>query len=322
MILHIPHSSTLLPSHYSEQTPLTDAELLEELYVMTDWHTDQLFDAPSAHRICFPWSRLLVDVERFADDADEPMAEKGMGRFYTRTHDGRLLRPEPTPVERTRLVSLYNDHHNELTYAVDEELERLGEALIVDAHSFPDQPLPCNLDQTRPRPDICIGMDSFHSPEGLVEGLCALFFERGYRVEINRPFSGCMVPKRYYRKNPKVRSVMIEVNRRLYLHNDIGFRRVQSDLRDILATLDPEVPDPLPEILPEPTPNPVPEYRVEWSDDMVKRSLATAYQTGKLVLPTSRIQELEICSLAFESAGGIQLPDCGHVILHLKEKKT
>ncbi len=322
MILHIPHTATTLPEYFSEQTPLSDDELLRELYVMTDWHIDQLFDASAARRIRFPWSRLLVDVERFADDAAEPMAEKGMGRFYTRTHDGRLLRPEPTPAERTRLVSLYNDHHYGLTQAVVEELERLGEALIVDAHSFTDQPLPCNADQTRPRPDICIGMDSFHSPEGLVEGLCALFFERGYRVEINRPVSGSIVPKRYYRSNPKVRSVRIDVNRRLYLHNDKGINRLQSDLRDILATLDPEVPDPLPVTLPEPTPNPVPEYRVDWSDDMVKRSFATAFKTGKLVLPTSRIKELEICSLAFEPAGSIQLPDCGHVILRLEEGET
>lgn len=49
-------------------------------------------------------SRLVVDVERFADDEDEPMARRGMGAVYTRLSTGERLREED-PAERRRLMA-------------------------------------------------------------------------------------------------------------------------------------------------------------------------------------------------------------------------
>ena len=53
-----------------------------------------------------------------------------------------------------------------------------------------------------------------------MEMLIEFFRAEGFEVLENRPFSGSIVPLRYYRKDPRVRSIMIEVNRRLYLKND------------------------------------------------------------------------------------------------------
>jgi N-formylglutamate amidohydrolase len=54
---------------------------------MTDDHTDELFPITPAEagRLIFPLSRLVCDVERFPSDAEEPMANRGMGVIYTRT---------------------------------------------------------------------------------------------------------------------------------------------------------------------------------------------------------------------------------------------
>ncbi len=50
-----------------------------------------------------------------------------------------------------------------------EELKRKGKSLIIDCHSFPEKPFPYEEDQSLERPDICIGTDSYHSPQRLVE---------------------------------------------------------------------------------------------------------------------------------------------------------
>jgi|GEM_PF-3166610 len=63
---------------------------------------------------------------------------------------------------------------------------------------------------------------------------------------------------------------------------------------------------------------PRPRPRVEWDDQTLKREFEAAVRKGYLVVPTSRIKELEVCNLAFEPAGRVDVPECGHVILRLK----
>jgi hypothetical protein len=41
-------------------------------------------------------------------------------------------------------------------------------------------------------------------------------------VAVDTPFSGALVPARHYRRDPRVQSVMVEVNRRLYLDEATG----------------------------------------------------------------------------------------------------
>ena len=99
-----------------------------------------------------------------------------------------------------------------------------GPALIIDAHSFPSSPLPCNLDQTQDRPDICIGTDRFHTPEWLKDVAVSAFRDQGWRVELNRPYSGSIVPMSRYLKDDRVHSVMIEISRALYMNEQTGER--------------------------------------------------------------------------------------------------
>jgi N-formylglutamate deformylase len=73
LLLHIPHSSRLIPPDERAQLAPGDRTLALELLRMTDAFTDELF-APTAARVVFSVSRLVCDVERFPDDADEPIA--------------------------------------------------------------------------------------------------------------------------------------------------------------------------------------------------------------------------------------------------------
>ena len=122
-------------------------------------------------------SRLVVDPERFVDDALEPLSARGVGAIYTRTSQGMALRAPLCDSERQQLIDeFYAPHHEAFARAVAAELKRLGIALIIDCHSLPSRSLPYELDQNPDRPDICIGTDSHHTPEWLVTTVAFLLW--------------------------------------------------------------------------------------------------------------------------------------------------
>jgi N-formylglutamate amidohydrolase len=194
---------------------------------MTDWFTDELFSLPAheASTIRFPVSRLVVDPERFVDDAQEPMAVRGMGVIYTKTADGHPPRALPTPEERRELLDrFYHPHHQRLVEAVQGAVDRNRACLVIDCHSFPSVALPCDLDQAPDRPDICIGTDSFHTPDWLAPLAADRFVAAGLTVAVNRPYSGALVPAAFYGRDRRVSSLMIEVSRRRYMQEAGGER--------------------------------------------------------------------------------------------------
>jgi N-formylglutamate deformylase len=243
MILHIPHASRAVPEDLRDQIVLPDAELDAELTLMTDAFTDELFTLAGTTTVRFPISRLLVDVERFADDAQEPMSKVGMGMVYTRTAHGKKLKRTLQPQERRDLVARYYEaHHQRLSTAVKHELVQYGKALIVDCHSFPSQPLPCDRDRSIPRPEFCIGTDPFHTPRALVQATAQRIQAMGYRLGINRPYAGTMVPMAFYQKDRRVASIMVEVNRSLYMDELAGtksyrFDTVQAQIQTLLDAI-------------------------------------------------------------------------------------
>ena len=237
MLLHIPHSSAIIPDEYAEDFT---CDISEDIRKMTDWYTDELFSC-HRQRIVFPISRLVCDVERFRDDALEEMATRGMGVCYVSGYDGRPIRVLSAERKDTIIRKWYDPHHEKLERLTKDILDKHGECIIVDCHSFSDTPLPCEHDQSRSRPDICIGTDFYHTPEQLTEKLCEAFIKRGYSVKINSPFAGSIVPAAYYRKDNRVSSVMIEVNRGLYLTESCGkdcfFEALKKDISSVITNL-------------------------------------------------------------------------------------
>lgn len=247
-IFHIPHSSDLIPADVRSHFSLTDQQLFEELRLMTDWFTSDLFSSAVQElgvSIEFPISRLVVDPERFEDDAKEIMIKKGMGVLYTQTSSGTSLRDSSKTIDGYRdalLQEYYYPHHAALASAVNSELDEHGRALIIDCHSYPNIALPYELNRSLSRPDICVGTDPFHTPKHLSGQLLSAFRDMGYSAEYDTPFSGSIVPTEYYGENKDVHSVMIEVNRSLYLNESTAekldtFGRLRSDIASVLGSL-------------------------------------------------------------------------------------
>jgi N-formylglutamate amidohydrolase len=235
MILHIPHSSTLIPECYSTGW-IGDPD--EAIRILTDHYTDELFDYPVAHRVVSPISRIVCDVERF--ETGEEMEERfGMGIVYERDHLQNILRAVSPDLKKEIVEKYYRPHHRALYDTVTEELCQRGSAVIVDCHSFNDEKLP-HVTNTM-RPDFCFGSDSFHTPLELVDQLVKYLNDCGYRVTVNEPFVGTIVPLEYYHLNPAVISVMIEVNKRLYLDDQIQknreFKTIKAVITDLLKII-------------------------------------------------------------------------------------
>jgi N-formylglutamate amidohydrolase len=112
-IIHVPHASTRIPERYRAPFLLSDDALIAEALTSADLWTDALARAawPNGTIIKAKVSRIVCDVERYADDSMEPMAVQGRGMIYTRTHDGQPLRRSLTGAERQELRTVFYDPH-------------------------------------------------------------------------------------------------------------------------------------------------------------------------------------------------------------------
>ena len=237
LILHIPHSSTILPEAY-RHIFICPEELATLAISSADLYTDDLYCYP-ATRVIFPVSRLVCDVERFRNPEDEAMTELGMWICYTHDQNGRCIASYNNRHANGILTSYYDKHHAELSKVTDLKLQTFKQALIVDCHSFP--PVlpyypPGDL------PDICLGQDEYHTSSKLVELCCRYLEAQGYTVAINHPFKGSLVPLAYYQKDKRVQSLMLEVSRTLYCdkHNRKipGYNRLKKTLQNLLQILE------------------------------------------------------------------------------------
>ena len=222
---HVPHASFHIPPAERGGILLDDDALAAELLRLTDLHTDRLFawirdlgGTLFVNRV----SRLVVDPERFPDDAREPMARVGQGAVYTRTADGDAIRHDD-PAARSRLMTRwYEPYHAALEGLVARTLDAFGTCLVIDAHSFATVPLTSEPDQDPDRPDVCLGTDPFHTPRALVAAFAAALVDEGFRVAVDRPFSGTLVPLRWYGTDRRVTSIMLEVRRGTYMDERTG----------------------------------------------------------------------------------------------------
>ncbi|WP_327434251.1 N-formylglutamate amidohydrolase [Streptomyces sp. NBC_01236] len=220
VILHVPHSSRYVPASLRDGIVLDDAGLERELDHITDAHTAELATAVAEAADVTPWrfvnrlSRLVIDPERFPDEREEMLAV-GMGAVYTRTTHRAPLRP--ADVDPRPLIDRYfHPYARAMTAAVADRLAATGRAVVVDVHSYPTARLPYELHGDGPRPPVCVGTDSFHTPPELV-ALAEKAFAGLGGVGIDSPFSGAYVPLRFYEREPRVAALMVEIRRDTYM---------------------------------------------------------------------------------------------------------
>ena len=237
IIVHIPHSSTNIPKPFRREFLPENEKLHSELLCMTDWYTDELFACPGCQTIVHQYSRLVCDPERFLDPEDEMMWQKGMGMYYTRMSDGDLLKRSPLSSSAGlqaygKALKIYQQHHARLSSAVQHQLVLFDKAVLIDGHSFSEAVLPYEPKDNHhlKRPDICLGSDAVFTPNSLLAIAKDYFTQAGLEVAVNTPFAGALVPEPFYSlQDKRVQSLMIEVNRSLYMDEKTGKKKSTFD---------------------------------------------------------------------------------------------
>ncbi|GAA4574686.1 N-formylglutamate amidohydrolase [Planotetraspora kaengkrachanensis] len=255
VVLHVPHGSRALTPAARQSIALDDDALAVELDHMTDAHTGLIAARAADAAALTPWllenrySRLVVDPERFPDEREE-MRAVGMGAVYTRTAHGGRLRHDDDARDEALLARHYRPYAAAMADLVDARLAATGHAVVIDVHSYPSRPLPYELHGDGPRPAICLGTDSFHTPPELIRAAEAAFTGFG-DIELNTPFSGCYVPLKHYRQQTAVTALMIEIRRDTYMSEPggppgEGVDRLARALADLVDAAAPAYPsDPL-----------------------------------------------------------------------------
>lgn len=231
LLIHIPHSSLYIPRDYRETSLLSRQKLKEENLFMCDFKVDALLDDKS-QALIFPYSRLYCDVERFRDE-NEIMNQYGMGYIYTKTSKGEIMF-QPSDEHRKIVDEIYDKHHRQLDDTVTQILVRHGECIIIDLHSYSDEQV-FRLFGYQGVPDICIGVEERFYSKKLVNFLVYYFKSNGYSVAINYPYSGSIIPNKYYQENNiAIVSIMLEINKRVYVNDVDNFKKVLKKSLDSL----------------------------------------------------------------------------------------
>jgi len=231
-ILHIPHSSTHIP--------FTDGYINDlyknEIQLLTDHATDKIFDIKGIDKLVCGFSRVFCDVERFADSNKEPMANFGMGMIYTHTDDGQKMRDIDNKLFTKIKNQYYQKYHNEFSELVGSKINEYGVARIIDCHSFTSTPFKRDLDQIPHRADICIGTDPFNTPKYLFDYIYNFFKNHHFSVTHNSPYTGTITPQ-MYQNDKRVESIMIEINRDLYMVDGKADDQFVNQLNNLLSEL-------------------------------------------------------------------------------------
>lgn len=220
IIFHVPHSSIKVPSFYYKRLLISIEQFTSENIFITDYLIDRLIPPNADNVIQFPYSRLFMDVERFKNDNEECMSKYGMGVLYEKDSNGIIFVSINKKYRNRMLRKYYDSYHAEFDTLATKVLDDYGKCLVIDLHSYSDEFFE-KVFNLKDCPDICIGITPEFEDKNVTKKIIDKFSDYGYSVKINYPYSGTMIPNKYFKdNNTNLKSIMIEINKRVYLDDN------------------------------------------------------------------------------------------------------
>lgn len=211
----------------------------------------------------FPNTYIDVNRDELDIDADlidgewptalKPTASKrGLGLLKSKSRYGEPMQERKLTVAEImeRLDNYHRPYHAEMRRIIDDFKGRLGKAYQLSCHCMSAIGAPTHVDPGQQRADFCLGfqgnIDGGSTTEtasrDYVEFLAATIKSFGYTCTINFPYAGGELIKRYGNPSEDVESVLVEINKKLFMDTKTfrktpGFDRLKSDLGKILQAV-------------------------------------------------------------------------------------
>ena len=231
VVLSLPHGGLEAPAEVTTAWVVAVGQVRAE----ADLGTAEIFgDLPALAVVQARHSRLVVDLNRRADDA----SEGGVIPLVTYPDKREIYQPgrRPDPRQRQeRLNAFYWPYHHQLQAA----LRLSGVQGLLDCHSMD----PLNPDGS-PRPQVCLGDCRGQTCGGeLLLRLQAALVEQGFQVACQEPYSGGHIT-RHYGGDLFARGLFaaqVELNKALFLRpgeTALDLERLAAVRRRVAAALD------------------------------------------------------------------------------------
>ncbi len=261
LVLDSPHSGTQYPAdfaHACDPLVLRRAE---------DTHVDALYSfAPDLGaawvEALFPRSYLdanrdttEVDVDMLDGPWPHPVATDakvlskvrlGKGLIWRRTDDGQPIYQRALGVAevQSRIERCWQPYHAAVAQAIDSAHVRHGYSIHINCHSMPA--VASSHATEFPglvHADFVVGnRDHTTASAALAERVGNHLKAQGYSVELNHPYKGVELVRRYGDPARQRHSLQLEINRKLYMNEQTlettaGFAPLQASLQSLVALL-------------------------------------------------------------------------------------
>jgi len=201
--------------------------------------------------------RAFVDLNRAPDELDpalidgvrqpghNPRIASGLGVIPRVVANGRAIRSGKMPLTeaQARLAQFYYPYHGRLAELLATTHSRFGQAVLFDCHSMPHDALGSSANVFSVKPDVVLGnrFGASCSPE-VIEAVEAVFQAAGLKTACNLPFAGAYITQKYGRPAQGRHVVQIEIDRALYMVEDLvepraDFDRFKAQFAGVVAGL-------------------------------------------------------------------------------------
>lgn len=234
VVFNSPHSGTVFPPHFLRLSRLG----LPALRKSEDCYVDELFGC--CVELGAPLLRALVprsyidlnrepyelDPRMFAGElpgfvnAGSPRVAGGLGTIPRIVAEGEeIYRGRIDFAEaRQRVEQIYMPYHRTLTALVNEVVDKVGAALLVDCHSMPASAT-THVAHVAGRVDVVLGdRHGAACSEGITTMIEELLHGHGLNVLRNKPYAGGFITQSQGAPNRGRHALQIEINRGLYMN--------------------------------------------------------------------------------------------------------